>query len=49
MPYETKPLPFDPKSISGISEKVRAPPHGEVRVALPTARHLAQSAQRRVP
>ncbi|MGY3510640.1 superoxide dismutase [Bradyrhizobium lupini] len=22
MPYETKPLPFDPKSISGISEKV---------------------------
>lgn len=22
MHYETKPLPFDPKSISGISEKV---------------------------
>lgn len=22
MPYETKPLPFDPKSISGIFEKV---------------------------
>ncbi|APO52201.1 hypothetical protein ACVILJ_001746 [Bradyrhizobium diazoefficiens] len=22
MPYETKPLPFDPKSISGISERV---------------------------
>lgn len=22
MPYEIKPMPFDPKSISGISEKV---------------------------
>ena len=22
MPYQAKPLPFDPKSISGISEKV---------------------------
>ncbi|UPK30896.1 superoxide dismutase [Bradyrhizobium sp. 195] len=27
MPYETKPLPFDPKSISGISERVLVSHH----------------------